>query len=121
MLPPIKAHAPSVQDTLHVAFTTLGGEGVFRPVAAGRTDAGVHAEAMPAHIDVPQGFRIPLDRLARALNAHLPNSVAVLEANEAPPGFHARFSCTERRYTYRLLAAPQSQPLPAADNHQFPA
>lgn len=104
-------HAPSVQDTLRAAFMRLGGEGVFRPVAAGRTDAGVHAEAMPAHIDVPGGFRIPPIKLARALNAHLPPTVAVLEADEAPPGFHARFSCTERRYTYRLLAAPQRHPL----------
>ncbi|WP_027461430.1 tRNA pseudouridine(38-40) synthase TruA [Deinococcus murrayi] len=104
-------HAPSVQDTLYAAFARLGAGEAARPVAAGRTDAGVHAEAMPAHIDVPEGFRVTTERLARALNAHLPESVAVLEAGEAPPGFHARFSCTERRYAYRLLAAPQRHPL----------
>ncbi|EYB69430.1 tRNA pseudouridine synthase A [Deinococcus phoenicis] len=104
-------NAPSVQDTLHAALVRLSGEGVARPVAAGRTDAGVHAAAMPAHVDVPEGFRIPPDRLARALNAHLPPSVAVLEAGPAPGGFHARFSCTERRYSYLLLAAPQRHPL----------
>lgn len=103
--------APSVQDTLYAAFARLGAEGAARPVAAGRTDAGVHAEAMPVHIDVPQSFRVPAERLARALNAHLPPSVAVLEAAPAPPGFHARFSCTERRYTYRLLNTPQRHPL----------
>lgn len=104
-------HAPSVQDTLHAAFLTLGGEGALRPVAAGRTDAGVHAEAMPAHIDVPGNFRVPPQKLARALNAHLPPRVAVLDAAPAPPDFHARFSCTERRYSYRLLHAPQRHPL----------
>ena len=104
-------NAPSVQETLHGAFVRLGDEGVARAVAAGRTDAGVHASAMPAHVDVPQTFRVPVPRLARALNAHLPPSVAVLEAGAAPPGFHARFSCTERRYTYLLLASPQRHPL----------
>ncbi|WP_051935450.1 tRNA pseudouridine(38-40) synthase TruA [Deinococcus sp. YIM 77859] len=103
--------APSVQDALHAALVQLGGQQVARPVAAGRTDAGVHAEAMPAHVDVPQDFRVPPAQLARALNAHLPPSVAVLEVAPAPPGFHARFSCTERRYTYRLLNAPQRHPL----------
>lgn len=103
--------APSVQDTVHAAFARLGAQGAFRPVAAGRTDAGVHAGAMPAHIDVPGEFRVPPHKLARALNAHLPGTVAMLDAAPAPPGFHARFSCTERRYTYRLLAAPQRHPL----------
>lgn len=102
--------APSVQDTLHAAFGRLGA-GSLRPVAAGRTDSGVHAEAMPVHVDVPDPFRVPAGRLARALNAWLPPSVAVLEAGEAPPGFHARFSCTERQYVYRLLVTPQRHPL----------
>ncbi|GMA15789.1 tRNA pseudouridine(38-40) synthase TruA [Deinococcus metallilatus] len=104
-------NAPSVQETLHAALVRLGGAQVARPVAAGRTDTGVHAEAMPAHVDVPEGFRVPPDQLARALNAHLPPSVAVLEARPAPAGFHARFSCTGRRYTYRLLNTPQRHPL----------
>ncbi|ACO47326.1 tRNA pseudouridine(38-40) synthase TruA [Deinococcus deserti] len=103
-------NAPSVQDTLHAAFGRLG-SGAFRPVAAGRTDAGVHAEAMPVHVDVPGGFRVPAPKLARALNAWLPPSVSVLEAFDAPAGFHARFSCTERRYVYRLLVSSQRHPL----------
>ncbi|CAM3554185.1 tRNA pseudouridine(38-40) synthase TruA [Deinococcus frigens] len=102
--------APSVQDTLQAAFLRLMPE-VFRPVAAGRTDAGVHAEAMPVHVDVPADFQVPLPRLARALNAHLPSPLAVQDVEAAPPGFHARFSCTERRYVYRLLCAPQRHPL----------
>ncbi|WP_188903512.1 tRNA pseudouridine(38-40) synthase TruA [Deinococcus aerophilus] len=103
-------NAPSAQDTLHHAFTALT-PGVFRPVAAGRTDAGVHAEAMPVHVDAPADFALPPARLARALNAHLPPTLAVLDAAPAPGGFHARFSCTERRYVYRLLRAPQRHPL----------
>ncbi|MBZ9714827.1 tRNA pseudouridine(38-40) synthase TruA [Deinococcus multiflagellatus] len=105
-----QANAPSVQDTLHAAFARLGADR-FRPVAAGRTDAGVHAEAMPVHVDVPGTFRVPPERLARALNAWLPPTVAVLDAQPAPFGFHARFSCLERRYVYRLWCAPQRHPL----------
>ncbi|THF86488.1 tRNA pseudouridine(38-40) synthase TruA [Deinococcus sp. KSM4-11] len=101
---------PSVQDTLHAAAARLT-PGAFRPVAAGRTDAGVHAEAMPVHVDVPQDFRVPTEKLARALNAWLPSTIAVLHAQDAPPGFHARYSCTQRQYVYRLLAAPQRHPL----------
>ncbi len=104
-------NAPSVQDALQAALERLGGSGAARAVAAGRTDAGVHAEAMPLHWDIPEGFRLPPERLARALNAHLPPTVAVLEAAPAPTNFHARFSCTERRYIYRLLVAPQRHPL----------
>lgn len=104
-------NAPSVQDTLQTALDNLGGQQAFRAVAAGRTDAGVHAENMPIHWDVPLEFRVPVERLARALNANLPPDIAVLSAEQAPPDFHARFSCTERRYIYRLLVAPQRHPL----------
>ncbi|GGO30672.1 tRNA pseudouridine(38-40) synthase TruA [Deinococcus humi] len=103
-------NAPSVQASLHAAFVHLTSD-AFRPVAAGRTDAGVHAEAMPVHVDVGSNFGLPLPRLARALNAHLSPSLAVLGVEKAAPGFHARFSCTERRYVYRLLCAPQRHPL----------
>jgi tRNA pseudouridine38-40 synthase len=104
-------NAPSVQETLHTALLALGGEGAARPVAAGRTDAGVHAEAMPLHWDVPQDWRLPPGRLARALNARLPASISVQEACPAAPGFHARFACTGRRYVYRLWTGAQRSAL----------
>ena len=107
----VQLNAPSVQETLQSALLTLGAEGAARPVAAGRTDAGVHAEAMPLHWDVPQEFRLPPDRLARALNARLPASISVREAALAAPGFHARFSCTGRRYVYRLWTGTQRSAL----------
>ena len=106
--------ARSVQDTLHAAFLPLcrSPETVARPVAAGRTDAGVHAEQMTAHLDVPaDSLRPRPGQLARALNARLPRDLAVLEASPAPTGFHARFSCTERAYLYRVVCAPQRLPL----------
>lgn len=101
----------SVQDTLQEALLKLGAEDAFRSVAAGRTDAGVHAEAMPIHWDVPEDFALPSERLARALNSHLPTSVSVLRAALAPQGLHARFSCTERHYVYRMWLGNQRHPL----------
>lgn len=69
--------------------------------AAGRTDAGAHAEGQVANFQY--GGRLPSARLAAALNAHLPPDVVVLRADEAPPDFHARYSARWRRYRYRYL------------------
>jgi len=72
--------------------------------AAGRTDAGAHAEGQVAsfHTD----GRIAPRRLMAALNARLPEDVAVLSAEEMPEGFHARYSARWRRYRYRYLDRP---------------
>ena len=69
---------------------------------AGRTDAGVHATGQVASLDAEGGP--PVARLAEALNTALPDDVAVLEAEEASAGFHARFSATARSYRYVVLA-----------------
>lgn len=89
----------TVQATVEEAFAALPGE--HSPVlAAGRTDAGVHALAMVAHVDTTSG--LPRERLRLALNAHLPPDVKVLAVAEAPPGFEAQFHCRYRRYLYRM-------------------
>jgi tRNA pseudouridine38-40 synthase len=78
---------------------------------AGRTDAGVHATGQIASLDVGGGP--PADRLAEALNTALPHDVAVVAAEEAPEGFHARFSATARSYRYVVLARRERAPLRA--------
>jgi len=90
----------SVQQVLEEAVFKFCGE---RPTVygAGRTDAGVHALAQVAHLDLEK----PGDpfRLMEAVNFHLkPHPIAVLDAAEAAPDFHARFSAVERRYRYRI-------------------
>ena len=78
---------------------------------AGRTDTGVHATGQVASVDVDGG---PPPRWAAvALNGALPDDVAVLMVEEAPPGFHARFSARSRSYRYRVLARSHSAPLEA--------
>ena len=94
-------HGPSVQQTLEEAIHRMTGE-LATVHAAGRTDAGVHALAMTAHVDIVKN--LTEHRLREGLNALVrPNPVSVLAASRAPVDWHARFSCIERRYLYRIL------------------
>jgi tRNA pseudouridine38-40 synthase len=96
-----QGHGPSVQQAIEEAARAITGEEVTLH-AAGRTDAGVHALAMTAHVDIEKP--ITAFRLADGLNAKLrPLPVAILAAEEAAPDFHARFSCIGRRYVYRIV------------------
>jgi tRNA pseudouridine38-40 synthase len=67
---------------------------------AGRTDTGVHALGQVASLDVAGGP--PVERAAEALNAVLPDDVAVIAVEEAAPEFHARHSARSRSYRYRI-------------------
>jgi tRNA pseudouridine38-40 synthase len=67
---------------------------------AGRTDAGVHARGQVASYEAEGGP--PPARAAAALNAVLPEDVAVIAGEAAPPGFHARVSARSRSYRYRV-------------------
>jgi tRNA pseudouridine38-40 synthase len=96
-----QAHGPSVQQAIEEAAEAITGEQVVLH-AAGRTDAGVHALAMTAHLDIAR--EITPFRLADGLNAKLrPQPVAILRAEIVPDDWHARFSCIGRRYQYRIL------------------
>jgi tRNA pseudouridine38-40 synthase len=72
--------------------------------AAGRTDAGAHAEGQVVNFHTDG--RIAPQRLVAALNAKLPDDVAVLSAEVVPDDFHARYSARWRRYRYRYLDRP---------------
>ncbi len=101
----------SVQQVLENAALALNDGAPAAAVAAGRTDAGVHAEGLVAHLDLARD--LPPERLREALNFHTrPHPVSVLRAALAPPGWHARFSAVGRGYRYRIL---NRQPRPALD------
>ena len=96
-----QTHGPTVQSAVEQAAHAITGEAVGM-AAAGRTDAGVHALAMRAHVDITKD--IAPFRLMEALNAHLrPAPVAVLACEIVPDNWHARFSCTRRAYRYRIV------------------
>ncbi|HEX6102560.1 MAG TPA: tRNA pseudouridine(38-40) synthase TruA [Alphaproteobacteria bacterium] len=93
-------HGPSVQQAIEEAMAEVVREKVVLH-AAGRTDAGVHAYAMTAHVDVQR--EISAFRLMEGTNAKLrPQPIAILHSEEAPADWHARFSCVGRRYVYRI-------------------
>ena len=94
-------HGPSVQAAIERAAKEVVQEDVAVH-AAGRTDAGVHALGMRAHLDVTRA--ITPFRLMEALNARLrPDPVAILDCEVVPDDWHARFSCLARHYEYRII------------------
>lgn len=96
-----QAHGPSVQQAIEDAAFAITGERVTLH-AAGRTDAGVHALAMAAHLEIERP--ITPFRLMEALNAKLrPQQVAIIGCAVVGEDWHARFSCTGRRYIYRIV------------------
>ncbi|NEX47540.1 tRNA pseudouridine(38-40) synthase TruA [Pseudotabrizicola algicola] len=96
------AGQPSVQATVEAALARLE-PGPHTIAAAGRTDTGVHGTGQVATVDLARDWS-PF-RLSEALNWHMkPAPVAVIDAARVPDDFHARFSATERRYLFRLVA-----------------
>ncbi len=71
--------------------------------AAGRTDAGVHAEAMLLHADVDASrWQRSPRAYTQGLNRLLPDGICVTGVRSVAEAFHARFDCMERRYRYRI-------------------
>ena len=95
-----QAHGRTVEAELKRALRELTGKDHV-VYAAGRTDAGAHAEGQVANFKFDG--RIAARRLVAALNARLPKDVAVLSAEAVPDEFHARYSARWRRYRYRYL------------------
>ena len=89
----------SVQEILEDRLGTLLG-GNVDIVAAGRTDAGVHARTMVVHFDWEEPFQ---DNLLHRLNSFLPGDIAVQEIRPVRSEAHARFDATSRTYEYRLI------------------
>jgi tRNA pseudouridine38-40 synthase len=90
----------AAQDVLERALATIATVPV-RTVAAGRTDAGVHATMQVVHFDTSSAR--PEPAWVRGVNSHLPAAMAVQWAQPVAAGFHARFAATARHYTYVLV------------------
>ncbi len=93
-----------LQDAMQVVFS-------HRPDVKGcsRTDAGVHARGYA--LNVVCETRIKPEKIPLALNAHLPQDIRVQTAQVVPRAFHARYSVTEKEYSYLILNAPSDDPL----------
>lgn len=95
-------NAPSVQQYLEDALARVDGQ-LVACVAAGRTDAGVHAEAMAVHADVQASrFERSPKAYLHGVNQSLPDQVRVIAVRAVAADFHARFDCRERAYRYQI-------------------
>jgi len=99
-----QAHARGLQSAVEAALGFVADQPV-EAVAAGRTDAGVHATSQVIHFDTSR------ERSERAwvlgANANLPKEISALWARLVPQDFHARYSAQRRHYRYRILNQPQ--------------
>lgn len=98
---------PSIQGLLEEALAPIEGSPVTVQ-GAGRTDAGVHALGQTASVTLTA--TLPATTLGRALNAVLPRDIRVMDVEDAPAGFHARFSAVAKTYEYRVLTAAIASP-----------
>ncbi len=89
----------TLQETFEKTLAQIVGQHTHA-CASGRTDAGVHALGQVISFDTETSFSA--ETFKRALNAHLPRDIVVIEAEEAPPGFHARRDAKRKRYRYIL-------------------
>lgn len=99
---------PTVQDVFEEALRKLGWQGE-KVLYAGRTDRGVHALGQVVAFDLE--WRHTAQALQAALNACLPEDVAVRAVKECASAFHPRYQALGRRYRYRLFCAETRQPL----------
>lgn len=99
----VQAQDRTIQGELERALRTILGTPV-RAVASGRTDAGVHALAQV--VSFACETRLGTGTLRKALNANLPRDLAVLDIQEAPPGFHAIRDAVRKRYRYVIQDGP---------------
>jgi tRNA pseudouridine38-40 synthase len=104
-----QSHRNTIQDHLERAFRRVTSKAV-RVHGAGRTDAGVHALAQCAHVDLAER-RLTSARWVGALNANLPATIRVMRCAYVPKDFHARYSAKGKVYRYRIWTAPILPPL----------
>jgi tRNA pseudouridine38-40 synthase len=104
----VQPDRPTVQGLVHDACVRILGE-PLKVTGASRTDAGVHA--LRQVVSLTTGSALDAPRLARGLNALLPDAVRVLDAEVAPDGFDARRSASGKRYLYLIDRGRVAHPL----------
>ena len=96
----IQQNARTVQGEIDAAVRTVTGRKDFELYGSGRTDAGVHALAQVAHLDV--ATNLPPESLRRKINDELPADINILSALVVPHRFHARHDAVARRSLYQI-------------------
>lgn len=114
----VQPHKPTVQATVQKACEEVFGTEVTL-TGCSRTDSGVHARGFVAHVngDLPN---IPLSSLPIALNTALPEDIAIIEAENAPEGFHPRYDALGKEYVYYIRNSKLRDPFFDETSWQFP-
>jgi tRNA pseudouridine38-40 synthase len=99
---------PTIQGSIEAAIAQVTGQPVSI-TGAGRTDSGVHATGQVIAFDVE--WKFSTHNLWHAINALLPDAIALQSLDEAGAGFHPRYDAQSRTYEYSLVVAPVRQPL----------
>jgi tRNA pseudouridine38-40 synthase len=107
----------TVEGSLREALATVYPQWSELAVA-GRTDTGVHALGQVASVEAEGGA--PPERAAAALNSELPDDVAVIAAERAAPGFHARHSAKARSYRYQVYRRRERSPFESRRSWWYP-
>jgi tRNA pseudouridine38-40 synthase len=102
-----QANGVSIQEVIEDALAGLDGRAVA-VAGAGRTDSGVHALGQVAAFTIARV--LAPDAVLRALNAHLPDDIRVMAAEEVPPSFHPRFDARAKTYRYRIWSGEVISP-----------
>ena len=103
----VQENAVTVQQVFQDALESVFGARL--PVTGcSRTDAGVHARMYCCNFRTESA--IPCEKIPYALNANLPDDIGVYDCREVPADFHARYSCAEKRYLYRIRNSPFRDP-----------
>lgn len=96
----IQKNARTVQGEIDRAIREVTGRGEFELYGSGRTDAGVHALAQVAHLELYTN--LPPESLRRKINDQLPADIHIRAISKAPHRFHARYDAIERSYLYQI-------------------
>ncbi len=93
----------NIQGEIEKAIETITGEKV-ELFASGRTDRGVHSLGQVANFKIES--KIPIEKIAIAINSQVKNSIRVIKAEEVPEDFHSRYNCKEKTYRYVVNNSP---------------
>ncbi len=113
----VQAQGATIQGEIESALAAVTQEEI-RIVGAGRTDAGVHARGQV--VAFTTAWRHPVEELQRALNAVLPQDIAVRRLEGVAAGFHPRFDAASREYRYTILNQPLRSPLARRFAYHYP-
>jgi len=102
----------TIQDLIEVAIAETV-KHTLRIHSAGRTDTGVHADAQVAHFEPPSELNMNPYNWVPALNTKLPPQIRIIDCEEVPVDFHARFNAKSKIYHYNLALTPVLHPLRA--------